>query len=383
MPETQIDLRTAVIPPNKKIWRLFPGKTYRFLQEFKNNQVVFLDFPGLVLPNDFYFEDKLLTDAIVLAGLARRDWVAAMVKANRLGKELPVEPPRNPVSYFEQTLPKKALSDRAALIALFRSAQKNDLVVVPDRIPSRQILVGEFLDEPEIRTVATAPDFYGSEPIPARPVRWFPVVNEVDLSRELSDVLRRPNPFTLLGRNFYPQIFDETYGTYRFGEAQAARLLTSGPDFTGDDNLDLSLLIKAVTVLSYSAEHGRRRFETLSEVLDVQLTSDFAMSLGINVHSPGAFHLKSASALPLVFTALFALMVSAEGAEQPRPQDIKVVNTSERASDDPCAVEIDERVRTVVSLMGFDLWKSFCERAKRLAQNPQMQGTGRARRSPR
>jgi hypothetical protein len=362
------------------VWRLFPGKTYRFLREFQDNQVAFLDFPGLLLPHGAFNAEGPDADAIVLAAQERRKWAADMFAFNR--RSDPGDPPQEPSrcleDYRQEVLPKKFLSDKAALGAFFGAAGKGDLIVVPDRISSRRILIGELLEGPDHRIVATAPDWYGSESIPARPVRWFPVVNELELPEELSDVLRRPNPFTLLSRIFYPEIFDQTYGTYQFGEAQAARLTTSAPDFTSSDNLDLSLLVQMVAVLLYSAEHDQGPFEHFGQVLDFSVPADLIASLAISIHSPGAFHIKASGLLPLAFAAMFALLSTAEAAERPRPEDVSVVNSAEQGALNPCADVIDEKVRTIVRLMGHDLWKAACERAHRLTQNSQMHGDSRA-----
>jgi hypothetical protein len=47
----QVDLRAPTIQPGTRVWRLFPGEGYQFLQSFQDQRVGFLDFPGLILPD--------------------------------------------------------------------------------------------------------------------------------------------------------------------------------------------------------------------------------------------------------------------------------------------------------------------------------------------
>src|SRR5439155_20332415 len=46
----QVDLRAPTISAATRVWRLFPGEGYQFLESFRDQRVGFLDFPGLDLP---------------------------------------------------------------------------------------------------------------------------------------------------------------------------------------------------------------------------------------------------------------------------------------------------------------------------------------------
>lgn len=41
----KIDLSARTITPEQRVWRLFPGSGYQFLDDFKQQNVGFLDFP--------------------------------------------------------------------------------------------------------------------------------------------------------------------------------------------------------------------------------------------------------------------------------------------------------------------------------------------------
>lgn len=60
-----VDLRAPTISQNQRVWRLFPGSGYQFLDTFVEEGVGFLDFPGLDLPKGKIADAKDLIPRIV------------------------------------------------------------------------------------------------------------------------------------------------------------------------------------------------------------------------------------------------------------------------------------------------------------------------------
>ncbi|MDO9712472.1 hypothetical protein [Paracraurococcus lichenis] len=384
MTQYTIDLNTRIVPPQRQVWRLFPGKKYRFLQSFERQHSVFLDLPGLQLPDGPITSDLPDLDARILAARAIEPWAARAAQLARQGRtdEIPDPPDRDIAAYADKRLPKEAHTDKGAVIGFFARAAIGDLVVVPDAIPTRRVLIGEFIDGPERRTSVILPEMYGDEPMPARLVRWYPPVNELELSAELSTVLRRPNAFTLLGQSFHQEIFDHSYGTYYADGVYATRLWTEAERFTTEDALSLSLLSRLASTVAQAQEAGLSdpvQIAHIWQVLEVDVAERFLLDLKVNINSPGSLALKSRTLAPLILAALFSLLTTASAAEpQPNPNGAKVVNTAATGTPDPCAPAVDEAVREALSYMQYDVWRNACLRAKSLAEHPRMRGDSRA-----
>jgi hypothetical protein len=374
MPSVVIDLRTKVIPASLQIWRLFPGSSYAFLPSFEKEGAVFLDFPGLVLPPGPVTEDLADLEDRIVASRALREWAWVANRARREGREPPPAPSRDPAAHSDARRPRGIASDKGAVAGLFGRPAKGDLVVVPGPISSRTVRVGEFLDGPD-RRVGVKLERYGDEVVPARRVRWFPPINELELPERVSEVIRRPNPFVAFDKTQYTEIFDRTFGTYVFGDEYSARFDTKSARFTANDNLDLMLLAEAIATLVESSQIGVdvSRFGHLWQLAVQPKSAEYKSDLSININSPGSILFKSKSLVPLVFAAFFALASGVASAGEV-PGSVTVVNSASTEETDLCTPQVDERVRAALQLMQIEVWREACERSVRLRQQPEMVG---------
>jgi hypothetical protein len=130
-----IDLHAKAVLSSQRVWRLFPGAGYRFLDDFLNSNVGYLDFPGLELPpgplkdaGDLISRIAMATELKATAGyldeseaspLSLEDFAAARHTQNR-GRL------------------------RSALVNLYEIAATGDLVVLPTPLSNRLTWIGEI-----------------------------------------------------------------------------------------------------------------------------------------------------------------------------------------------------------------------------------------------
>jgi hypothetical protein len=309
------------------------------------------------------------------------EWAWKRERAEPGERDSYVSPSRDPADYEKERRPRNLAIDKGAIAGLFGRPAKGDLVVVPGPISSRHVLVGELLHGPERRTMAEVQQ-YGKVPIPARAVKWFPLINELELPERVSEVIRRPNPFVSFDLHFYSEIFDRTFGTYVQGDRYAARFDTKSDKFTGDDNFDFIILAESIAKIVQEIESGGdiSQYRNLLELAVSKREEIYKANLSININSPGSILSKSNKVIVLVFSALLSLMQIAN-AEEGIPS-VKVINTGSGHENDACTPHVDIQVQKALEFMQIEVWREACERSVRLRQNPQMQGIATAKPDP-
>jgi hypothetical protein len=377
--EITVDLRTKLISPSLQIWRLFPGIGYRLLPNFTGQNVVFLDMPALPLPDGPV--DDTTTDLAqrILVSRAWRRWIIGDQWSSLMGTTEKASPSRNPRDYEDVRQPASMGSHRGAVTGLFGRAQKGDLVIVPTALSTRRVLVGEFLTGPETR-VSVEIDRYGKETIPARRVRWFPPINELELPHRISEVIRRPNPFVAFDRTLYEDIFDRTFGTYFYenGGKISARFDTKSEHFQASDALDFSVMSEATArMVEFLDTKSTVEIISLIAAAVAPRSPSYQTEMSVNINSPGAFLLKAGQITPLVLSVLLAVAGEAGAADGANPPQVRVINSGSTEGDDPCTAQVDERVRSLLNMMGMEAWREACQRSRRLRENPRLEGTAR------
>jgi hypothetical protein len=373
-----IDIRTKIIPDNLEIWRVFPGEEYSFFSDFLEHSAVFLDFPGIDLPvGALNFDAKSLAERILLSK-ANSEWAPKSIKPVEYKKDIPTEPSRNHVDYRNKPHPKSMRIAIGSLAGLFGRAKKGDLVVVPGRLTSRTIRIGELLDGPEDRIRLSVPK-YGSEFLPGRRVRWFPPVNELEVAARVSEIIRKPNPFVAFDRTMYEDVFDHSYGTFQYKGKYSARFDTHSARFSGTDNLDFMILSESVAKIIEIIENDGidNPYNSLIALADAHRSDLYKMDLSVNINSPGSISLKSLSIAPLVFVAMMTLANTTSAEDAPSKPKVAVVNSLSRGAADPCTPVVDERVRATLELMQFEVWQAACRKSERLRAGPQISSSGK------
>lgn len=380
MSSVTVDLRAVVVPADLKIWRLFPGRSYSVLNDFRNTDTAFLDLPALPLPDGPLGEDGPpdLDDRILLSSAWNR-WAKEARGASKQKRPLPPKPSSDPAAYADEPRRSFIANRRGAILGLFERAQRGDLLVVPDKPTSRKLLVGEFLGSPEERVLVRV-DHYVDALVPARRVKWIDEINELEVSSRVSEVVRRPNPFVAFDRTLYAEIFDRAYGTYVHGKHFTGRFETGAMHFMDQSGFDFFVLASAIARYVEAVDAGETAFKSGGSLVHVAASArsePYRMDTAVNINSPGAFLLRSTKLAPLVLAAVLAVAASSNAADGPPA----VAVTNSRGADVPvadvCAAEVQEKTRRVLSLMGMTEWREACERSRRLQDNARLRGSAR------
>ncbi len=78
---------------------------------------------------------------------------------------------------------------------------------------------------------------------------------------------------------------------------------------------------------------------------------------------------------PLLVPVLFSIFANSDASANPRTtaQSLTIVNSAADPAD-RCTADINKSVVALLNLMGYDQWQRECERASRLAKDPQLKG---------
>lgn len=296
----------------------------------------------------------------------------------------PGEPPERPntnlSSYSSIALRRDQFNDLGAVRSLFGAAEKGDLVVVPGKLNTRQIFIGEFLGGPEDRIVHSDPDFFIDQTTPARQVRWFPAVDELRVPRAFSGTLRIPPAISLVARSYESVILENSYGTFYRSNEFFARLRIDSLDFNTQNAFDFGSIAKLASVIcSLMADDDEFR-AAIQNYADRLVNSEYQPTVTLNINSPGIGGLRAATFVPMFFVAFFGLLATANAGELPKPSDVKVVNSAGDEGD-VCSAQVSEKVRDTLKIMGYEQWKAQCERAKRLRDDAKLRVDGQVRES--
>jgi hypothetical protein len=66
--DVTLDIATKIVAPEQGIWSVFPGVGRRFLGQFIERNVIFLDTPGINLTRAALQDDELLRQHVAMSG---------------------------------------------------------------------------------------------------------------------------------------------------------------------------------------------------------------------------------------------------------------------------------------------------------------------------
>jgi hypothetical protein len=346
--------------------------------------MVYLDLPGLDLPDEAISTMTPDIRSSILRARALKEWheeSARILRRERRTGEAGEIAPRPPmgISDYDPILNRKYANDLGPVVGLFGEASKGDIIVIPSQIHKRQVWVGEFVEDANVRRILRI-DRYGTDPIQARLVKWLGPIDELRLPLSLSDALRNQNPFSLLARRYHEKIFEEAYGTYYNADHFSSRLVTESADFTSDDNFDFSLINKLISKLCADIDAGsdQEAIGSLSALLfSGAVPPEYQATISCNINSPGLIDLKAGTIVPLILAVMLSLLQAADAAQKPSPKEVSVINSLE-TGDGECLPEINQKVRAQLERMGYDVWQAACLRAQALKQRTGMTSGSRS-----
>jgi hypothetical protein len=261
----------------------------------------------------------------------------------------------------------RSAGDKATLTflnGLFFTAQKGDLIVMPNKGYTTAVRIGMLLDSPGVLKTITAKDsndetytYHG------RRVKWVGEIEKRRLTDELISQLHSLAAFFDLGRSRYEEIYDKAFDDYVFNELFVATFRTSKNIFTSKDNLLSSLWFELIEVLEEAREdHVELAFDNIYELaVESDIAEDDRNDLSIYVQSPGWFRWRSPKIEPLVAIALFAMAIA--NVPYAEAQTATVTAQVVRQADSQCLGEVNEAVRTYLELLGKNRWEQACKLA--------------------
>lgn len=380
-----IDIRTRVFDDDDTAYRLFPGKGYRHFKAMKDYSVVFLDNPGIPLPDRNGYEKDYAT----LEAIVRSEEKQPFINANdeNLKAELHKidEKDLNDLRWS----PKRELN-RGWLNALYHKAKIGDLVVVPSpgiiknddgEWVRAYTLVGEIVGNTE-RWERNGPDNLILGGYAVRRVRWLAQVSEAELDPSVVVGLRTQNALTAMRARSFERVLGAAYKNIVLGNEFLARFTTTDEEFTTFESYHFNAFVMAIVAACRKVESKDAPFDDRQSIYDIaaevlgrdKLVPDQESS----IHSPGYMTLRGSNLVPAVMSALFALAVAAHAdpALDPfagaGPNQVVVVN-SESGALDPCDVGIDRAVRDALNIMGYERWRQLCDAGVKANENDGLQ----------
>ncbi|WP_292578231.1 hypothetical protein, partial [Mesorhizobium sp.] len=200
----QIDLRAVSVPGNARVWRLFPGSDYKFLNYFTRNGTAFLDLPGMTFP-----EGKLTPSAELLA----RTLASGKVKELVLAQEHEAARAVDWRTFIKSRRTSPRMRLVSAVINFYQEAKQGDYIIVPSSLANRRVHLGLIVSN----EISWTNYRYGENSIPTRQIKWVGSIDEGKISASLSVSLRHQHAFSLVERSHFIEVFALVNGTYTYG----------------------------------------------------------------------------------------------------------------------------------------------------------------------
>lgn len=354
----QVDLHAPTVRNDQRVWRMFPGRGYRFLDSFLEQHVGFLDFPDLVLPG----KPAEATDLIprIARSQAVRD------AFHKHGSDF--HP--NTIKLSDHTSARRTKYRallRQALLNLMVEAKGGDYVVLPEPIFRANIHVGRIRGEATHGYYAYR---YGKTAIPARHITWLASVPENSVSVALSNSLRHQHPFSLLEKNLYVEIFSLAHGSFVYGDRHASTIYNTESDFLDADAAFLGAISRLAAAACRAVDEGKSTLDA-SDLVDVLLRTppiEYTCTQAADIHSAGFNRYVSGTVVSLVIAALTATFIGfgEKSSKGQLPSDINtfVVMNSAQGADPQCTARVSKASAMVLSALGIDKTWSLCEAAR-------------------
>lgn len=234
----QVDLNAPTIKGDQRVWRMFPGNGYQFLESFLSQQVGYLDFPDLKLPDD-------LANAT--------DLIPRIARSQDVGKELF----KHGADFHPNTIRLERYAEtrhtpnrgrlRQAILNLFLEAKAGDYVVLPEPVYQGNIHIGRISSDGAV--TGSYSRRYAKTEIPARQIQWLVTAPENSVSVALAKSLRHQHAFSLLDKSLYIEALSLVHGSFVFGDRHTAMIYNSESDFLDAD----AALLGAISRLAAAA----------------------------------------------------------------------------------------------------------------------------------
>jgi hypothetical protein len=352
----EIDIETRILGENEDMYVVRPGASFSLYDDFIRESAIFLDFPDL--PLSLEVKPKAIPELrdIVARSLAIRDW--------HLGKA--DEPQRDPKAHKGTGKGRRIGKYVGAIQRLYYDLPVGTVVVIPSKSYVGDVLFGEITGPVERREAATA---YRGEQMMLRPVRWLGKRQKAALSPALRDLLGMPIPVMQIARELRDEIAKYAFKQYAFKTLSSTKITTSEEDFSTLDDLHIQMFSNYIAALLAADEAGVKpgaNLTLMDSLKYLHARRDLVPELDQSISSPGFQRFYNDHIAPLVIGALMTLALSGEAFAQ--DANIRIQNSA-MLKGDPCAVQVEERVRSSLRLAHFDEFQTMCKNLQETKQN--------------
>jgi hypothetical protein len=347
----EIDIATRIFRDDEDMYVVRPGASYSLYEDFERDKSVFLDFPDLPLNLDQKPKATTTLREIIARSILLREWHQGKLKS---------EPSRKQEDYTGTATGRRIGHYIGAIQRLYYELSVGTIILVPPKSPLGNVLFAELAGPTQRRKPVRQ---YPGEDMMVRPVRWLAQQQKASLSPELRAALERPTPVMQLPRSLRDEVLRIAFKQYVFAGVNSARLMTSAEDFSTLDDLNIQLFNNYIAGLLAAEEAGiAGRPVSITEALQLlRERRDLVPELNQSISSPGFQRLYSDHIAPLVIAALMTAALASSANAQ--TAEIRVKNSA-MLKQDPCAVQVEERVKGSMSLAHFDEFKEMCARLK-------------------
>ncbi len=341
-----VELNAVVLPNDHRVFKFFPGRDYQYYEVMRDRGIAFLEVRNL---------DKLGQDPARWPPEALLNHIAAdrVERAVEVGMDRPTRIVRSQGDKATQTF----------LQGLLFTAQKGDLILMPNRGYTTNVMVGQFVDDAGVVVTTQLPGEKGPSTHHGRRIKWIKGVEKRLFADDVITLLHSQATFFDIGRSHYESVYRLTFDNFIYEDQFFATFRTGKKIFTPKDSFLTSVWLELLEVLEGAREGG----EALPEgsiydlVIDSDIDEDSRDDLSISVQSPGWFRVRSIAAAPIASLALFAM--AAQGV--PFNQAVAATTSAVmvRHGDADCLGAVDASVRDYVILLGKDRWEQACKLA--------------------
>ena len=344
-----IDIATRMIGDNEDMFVIRPGASFSLYDDFQRENAVFLDFPDLPLSLDTKPKTTVALREIVARSIEIRDW--------HLGKRSS-EPSRDPADYKGKASNRRIGKYVGAIQRLYYDLPVGAVLIIPSKTYIGDVLFAEITGPVERRKAVRA---YPGEDMMVRPVRWLGRKQKASLTADLRGAVGRPTPVMQLDRSLREEVAKAAFKQFVFDGTNSTKLLTTEDDFSTLDDLNIQLFNNYVAGL-LAAEEAKVKAGACLQIAEalryLRQRRDLVPELDQSISSPGFQRIYNGHIAPLVIGALMTAALS--GAAIAQTTEIRIKNSA-MLKNDPCAVEVQERIIGSMKLAHFGEFREMCD----------------------
>lgn len=361
----EVKLEAAKIAGDTRIWRLFPGGSYKFLPVFDDKNLAFLDLPGLE-----FADGKLSNDPDLLARILG----SKEIMKNKLehGPAHQHSLDFNAFKNARKTSTRGRL--RQAVINFYEMASQGDLVIVPSTLSDGVIRIGQFTHAPTRHSNGQYQSRYGETEIPARQVKWLAKISEHQVSHKLRKSLRTQHSFSLVERSLFSEILSFSFKNYIYGEEFSSLILNTKDDYTDRETSLLGIISQLAAIFSEEVEKGNNPDPSIRAFTKFFQDSSVEYSCfhSSDIHSEGYNWFRGAKQTAFVIALTLGTLTALHAYSNSNDvvtdlNNVKISIDLPEASD-PCVPSISDATKRLLS--SFDpeeLWE-MCKRANEASE---------------